>query len=278
MPHEIKECTFQESACSTLPYYCNFNQPGQKLHRHADFYEFSIIVSGSYKNVIHGESSILSAGSLIYFAPGQVHSLTELSANSHHYSFIIQRNHFETYVTKYFPNMRGIQTRPHICIPKLDNSVFLYLMHLASLSVRSISQEQIEIVDHFLYDIIFHTFSPVPKLAEDTVSDYAIELLRRMNRYNLHDAKVHELYKEYPIAPAKLISEFKQLTGYTIVEYKNKKKMEYASFLLSEENYSISAIADMLHISSLGYFSKQFKKEYGMTPKQWQIAHRKTKK
>lgn len=179
---------------------------------------------------------------------------------------------------KYFPDVHGIQTKPYICIPKLDNSVFLYLMHLASLCVRSISLKQIEIPDHFLYDMIFHTFTPMPDLAEDTVSAYTIELLRRMNRYNLHDAKVHELYKEYPISPAKLIAEFKQLTGYTIVEYKNKKKMEYASFLLAEENYSISAIADMLHISSLGYFSKQFKKEYGMTPKQWQIAHRKTKK
>ena len=83
------------------------------------------------------------------------------------------------------------------------------------------------------------------------------------------------MYNDYPVSSTTLIRDFKKLTGKTIVQYRNAKRMEYAAQLLEEENYPITMIANMLNISSLGYFSKQFQSYYGMTPKQYQLRYRK---
>lgn len=83
------------------------------------------------------------------------------------------------------------------------------------------------------------------------------------------------MYAFYPLSQTALINDFKKLTGYTIVQYRNIKRMEYAADYLVKSNYSVTAIANALNISSLGYFSQQFKKQFGMTPTEYQRLHQK---
>lgn len=277
MATRIKDNTFSHHCPNNSPYYCNFNNHGLETHRHVDFYEFSLIVSGSYTNQLRGKKTTLSIGHLIFFAPGQAHSIIENEPNSHHYSFIVKEDYFRSYVMQHMDNAEEILNTPYVIL-ELENSVFIYLTHLASLCSRSTTLEQKVIVNHFLYNMLFNCFTKIPDVVENSVSVYAIDLLRRMDSYHLNNANLSVVYKEYPISTTTLIRDFTQLTGYTIVQYKARKRMEYAANLLAEENYSISNVADMLNISGLGYFSKQFKEQYGMTPKQWQIAHRGSKK
>lgn len=274
MPQNISNNTFNKHCSSDTPYYCNFNEQGSEAHRHIDFYEFSLIVAGSYTNKYHAKTTSLGIGHLIFFSPGQIHSITDNEPNSHHYSFIIKEDFFKKFVMQHMNNAHEILSCPYT-ISLLDNSAYIYLAHLASLSTRAVSKENSYVLEHLLYNLIFSSFCKLPDTSENTISIYAIDLLRRLDSFHLNNSHLDIVYDEYPISPSKLITDFKNLTGYTIVQYKNIKRMEYAATLLADENYSISSIADMLEISGLGYFSKQFKEQYGMTPKQWQIAHRK---
>ena len=86
------------------------------------------------------------------------------------------------------------------------------------------------------------------------------------------------MYAYYPLSQTALINDFKKLTGYTIVQYRNIKRMEYAADFLIKSNYSVTAIANTLNISSLGYFSQQFKKQFGLTPTEYQQQYRKKEK
>ncbi len=277
MSTHIQNNTFSHHATTSYPYFCNFNEKGLEYHRHIDFYEFSLVASGSYVNSYQGKNYTLSSGQLIFMSPGQVHSFMTDKPNSRHYSFIIHETFFMNYIRKYFDNADEILNTPYVYL-ELENSAFIYLLHLASLCSRSISSEQNSIYGHLLYNMVFNCFTKLPDVAENSISVYAIDLLRRLDAYHLNNANISEIYKEYPISTTTLIRDFSKLTGCTIVQYKAKKRMEYAANLLAEENYSISSIADMLNISGLGYFSKQFREQYGMTPKQWQISHRKQKK
>ena len=58
-----------------------------------------------------------------------------------------------------------------------------------------------------------------------------------------------------------------------MTEYRNKRRMEYAAHLLGKEAYTVSKVADILHITCQSYFIKQFKKQFGMTPKQYQLRY-----
>ena len=62
---------------------------------------------------------------------------------------------------------------------------------------------------------------------------------------------------------------FKKETGTTLTEYVNRKRIEHAIFLLNTTNMKIQAIAQACGIPDVNYFTKIFKKQIGITPKDY---------
>ena len=62
---------------------------------------------------------------------------------------------------------------------------------------------------------------------------------------------------------------FKRETGYSPREYENLMKLNRARDLLLREQKCVSETADALAYSSVYYFSRAFKKQFGESPKQW---------
>lgn len=259
------------------PFFCHYGSVGMELHCHVDFYEFCIIVGGSYQHIYNGQESICKTGHLLFFSPGETHSLIENANNSYHYSFIVKKTFFEDFCRKYKRNSEEILSTPSV-ITKPSGVQFAYLSQLASSLVYSIDKELISTMEHLLLNLLFACFESIPDATAKQSKIYAVDLFQRMNNYEVLDVDVSLMYKDYPLSQTALINDFKELTGYTIVQYRNMKRMEYAAHLLAEANYSVTDIINMLNLSGLGYFSKQFKKQYGMTPKQYQIMHHTNKK
>lgn len=59
---------------------------------------------------------------------------------------------------------------------------------------------------------------------------------------------------------------FKKHIGYGIMKYHNLLKVEEAKRLISEEKYSFTQIAELLHFGSIHYFSRIFKATTYMSP------------
>ncbi len=76
------------------------------------------------------------------------------------------------------------------------------------------------------------------------------------------------------ISPAYLSRLFRQETGITFSEYVNKMKIEEASSLLLYTEYSDLEISNLLGFSSQSYFIKVFKKQIGLTPKQYKKQYK----
>lgn len=60
---------------------------------------------------------------------------------------------------------------------------------------------------------------------------------------------------------------FKKVTGFSIKEYHNMLRMEYALRLLKESDLTITEISEKTGFDSLHYFSKKFKEYYHFSPK-----------
>lgn len=65
---------------------------------------------------------------------------------------------------------------------------------------------------------------------------------------------------------------FHKETGYTLTNYVNKKRMEYAAWMLSSTELPISTIAQHCGILDDNYFTKLFKKQFDTTPTQFRDA------
>ena len=62
---------------------------------------------------------------------------------------------------------------------------------------------------------------------------------------------------------------FKSKTGRSVMEYCKITKLERAKELMREGDYTFTQIASVLNYSSIHYFSKIFKKYFGMTPTEY---------
>ena len=63
---------------------------------------------------------------------------------------------------------------------------------------------------------------------------------------------------------------FKKQEDITIVDYIIKKRLELAKMLLEQNKLSITMISARVGYNNYSYFTKMFKKMYGMTPREYQ--------
>lgn len=76
-----------------------------------------------------------------------------------------------------------------------------------------------------------------------------------LNKYSL----AHAFTREYNISP---------------INYLNLKRIEESCHLLTNTNYSISQIAQLLGFSSTNYFSQRFTRHEGVSPREYRKLHR----
>jgi len=104
------------------------------------------------------------------------------------------------------------------------------------------------------------------------------ELVRKIEEYvrgNM-DKPIHlqDLANAVFLSPSHLSRSFKQLTGFSIVDFIQEKKLEAAAKLLVSSERSITEIAGLVGFNDGTYFATCFKNKTGLSPKQYRKSHR----
>ena len=269
---DVKKTRFSGHCAYDIPFFCHYTSKGLDMHSHTDFYEFCLIVSGSYTHIYDKTKTVCERGTVIFCRKGEAHSLVANAPNSYHYALIIKEDFFREFCERDHSSTMNILSVPFV-EKKLQGFQLVYLSQLASSVSYSVSQELIPVMKHFIATLIFTCIESLPNTLAKSSRIYAVDIFQRMNNFQVLDVDVTQIYKEYPLSKSELTKDFKKLTGYTLVEYRNIKRMEYAAQLLTETDYSVTDIVGILNLSSPGYLSKQFRKQYGMTPKQYQAKY-----
>ncbi len=80
---------------------------------------------------------------------------------------------------------------------------------------------------------------------------------------------ITDLAKYAALNPQYMMRLFKKTTGKSIVEYVTAYKMEMARELLKKSQWTNEIIAEKVGYVSSNYFIKLFKKQYGITPREY---------
>lgn len=87
---------------------------------------------------------------------------------------------------------------------------------------------------------------------------------------NLHESiSLGNLADISKMSARRLSQRFQKETGYSIVDYIHKAKMQEAEYLLRHTTHTISEISNYLHYSSQSYFSNIFKEIYNVSPQKY---------
>lgn len=130
------------------------------------------------------------------------------------------------------------------------------------------------VVVHMLGHILYKSRSlgDGANRTEDIVNE-ARQLMRERIHHSLH---VQDIAEEMGVGYSWFRQSFKRVTGIAPTQYMLRLLTSRAKELLMSENYTITEVADMLGFESVGQFSTLFRKNEGLTPRQFRAENQMT--
>ncbi len=240
---------------------------------------FSVVTGGSACEIIgnqhveHGEGAVNMG-----IVPSSNTHMLQLAAGSHFekITIMISESDFNIYNERYpiiFSGFKGLlaSDRPFVdevidtngkileAARDIQNSVF-------SKSVNPFFVEGlvVECLVNYYYEQ-FHT--PLPD--NYTVCRKIFQARKVLNENFQNPPSLRELAATVGTNECTLKKVFKQVFSMTVFDYVNDLRMNKAARLLSDTSDSISNIASLLGFSSQSHFSTAFRKNYGLSPKEF---------
>lgn len=142
-----------------------------------------------------------------------------------------------------------------------------YIDHLSTSYMKKIDKvTTIEEANIMKYEMLVDYCNLVKK---DSTSNYSPIIKEAIHFINLNLNKnltLKAISSNIAVSAHYLSTLFKQEVGQSLTDFIAKNRMEQAKYFLRESTLSISEIAAKVGYSDLNYFSKVFKKHYGVTP------------
>lgn len=104
---------------------------------------------------------------------------------------------------------------------------------------------------------------------EHQIQDVFIKKIIAIAEENLSDPNfdVEMICRKIAMSHTALYKKVKSITGLTINEIVKNVRLKRAAALLAENNYTVYEVADMVGYNDSKYFSREFKKKFGISPK-----------
>ena len=97
--------------------------------------------------------------------------------------------------------------------------------------------------------------------------DWLNRLLEKMSMREYYKMGLPTILSFFDYDQSYMCRVFKQYMGVTMTEYLNSLRLQYAYNQLKLTNRTVLSICQETGFSSISYFNKLFKKEFGKTPK-----------
>lgn len=105
----------------------------------------------------------------------------------------------------------------------------------------------------------------------ESEDDRFLEKLLKIIEQNIDNEELSlvNLTSEMAMSKSVLYKKFSALTSLSLTDFIKTHRLKHAACLLRENNYSVGQVAIMVGFSDQKYFSKQFKKLFGITPSEY---------
>ena len=109
---------------------------------------------------------------------------------------------------------------------------------------------------------------------ESKRAETVLRIKARLERELTDPPTLESLGREFHLSPYYLAHLFKDITGYSIKNYRMLCRIAAARELLTSTSLSVSEICDRIGFSNMSNFSRYFKKELGVSPLRYRTLHR----
>ncbi|KOF57372.1 AraC family transcriptional regulator [Clostridium sp. DMHC 10] len=258
-------------------HYCNKRDCTDKdrllktISRKINHHEFILITGGNGSVTISNKMYKAEQGMLLYLKPDIFHCIKPdlndpLNFISVHFSFTnveFDNNKWKIKYEKDDLPLREVQF--------LDNYYSIKSLMRSMLEVWYEKFPGYEFVSKTMFQrILFKIFRSVEVRSPNYSNSLKIKIIIKFMTDNINKKiTLSELSQLVNLSPTYLSKVFKKTTGYSIIEFFNKMKIDKAKELIIEGDKKIKEVAEIVGYKDEFYFSRIFKKIEGISPKEF---------
>lgn len=264
-------------------HYCNSKQPNdgkplkRKISRTLQHHELLLIIGGKGSFTLDRKKYPVRDGLLFYIRAGLPHTI-EIDEAEPIYFYSV---HFSYVSIGYDDGAWSIGKAPDgLPLPQVRALPNGYLVEDAFrrlTSAWSAKQPGYEpLARAGLQQLLYEIFVQVKRQHQNHAVTLKVEkVIQHMREHLGERLTLAELSDLVHLSTYYLTRVFKQATGYTVIEYFNKLKMDKAKELLVDGDKKIKEVALQLGFADEFYFSRTFKRIEGVSPSEFhsKIVH-----
>lgn len=253
----------------------NFDWP--QLHEHVDYWEFTILTSGSVRNYLNGNIEIYHKNTLFFATTHDLHSLVKAPSNENlrYINLMVRESYLLDLLERISPSFpqKILKGPKHYTLPKSLVDSIENIIH----QVNLLTSKQYHLFNNLLCSamllILQFIFSQTIDIFENDPP-----WLNRLSFITLQPEfltySVPDLCRELNYSNAHLTRLFRTYFNMTPNEYLIEWKFRYARNLLKHTDMKITDICTTIGYANLSQFNTQFKKRFNMTPNQYRHANK----
>lgn len=238
-------------------------------------YEAYYILSGERQFFLKDRTIIIREGDLILLQPNVLHRTNDADNPEHEVIIINFKEEFlPTLQGKFFDTLHPLLQKDYLVIHfSLQHKILVedLLQQIVKEAQERNSTYEVYIQTLIMQLLIFssrhieeHSVESLDYL--NPMHERISEVVRYINSHYQKDFSLQYLADKFYISPYYLSHAFKEVTGFTFVEYLNSVRIKEAKKLLEETNLKVYFIADRVGYGSITHFGRVFKEITGHAP------------
>lgn len=242
-------------------------------HTH-DFVELSIVTSGQIHYTIEGEHHVLKKGDVMVFNPGVHHqALVDASTTCTELHIGIGNLNIDCNAPNY---MKSLSWPPIVTIEKYRNEFEQCCKEIEkeqrlrelghSFMLKALVMKLILILYREMDECSQPPSLEASQFASRDKKVIVQSLIDYMSSYYMEDISLDNISKNMYLSPVYISKIFKEETGTSPINYLIQIRLEKAKQILENNTIPINMVAKAVGYEDAYYFSKLFKKYYGMSP------------
>ena len=245
----IRHCTAKDGRDTPSDFHC-----GKGLRKWSRFF---YLVNGEIDFVSHTGKEVTMKSGDVMFLPYDIEykSAWTDSRDGYYYSveFILE-----------YPNGENLNLFDDLTVLFNDNGSYKSLFaDIVRTATESVLGSHLKCIEQFVH--ILHSIAVKIKSGDNDYNDIrpAIEMIE--NGFS-EDTDVDALADLCHVSPATLRRKFLKYAGTSPIVYRNTLRLNKARELLMTDLYTVGEVAEIVGIPDAAYFSKMYKKHFGICP------------
>lgn len=242
-------------------------------HAH-DFVELSIVTSGQIRYTIEGEHYILKKGDVMVFNPGVHHqALVDVHTTCTELHIGIGNLNIDCNAPNY---MKSLSWPPIVAMKKYENEFMQCCKEIEkeqrlrelghSFMLKALVMKLILILYREMDECSHPQSLEASQFASRDKKVIVQSLIDYMSSYYMEDISLDNISKNMYLSPVYISKIFKEETGTSPINYLIQIRLEKAKQILENNRIPVNQVAKAVGYEDAYYFSKLFKKYYGVSP------------